>query len=261
MRGSSPNLGLRSGDIFEVHGPAALDAGSDVPAYFVRETSAQIMKVAEIGGQNRDVISLNQCEMPSPLSIYKWKMRCEIGGTMNGFVDSKVQQLRRHLTSLRFADRIGAHTHLCAPYFSGPVDAISIINHADSPAFYQSQYLYLENGNLLPSMRLFDLGLMGVISEDRIARNENGSAASYAVGINDCVTPEQVSAVDQFAARHDLNMYPNSYSHARLFSTNNCDGLDRIEAYFPDAQKNNREFPRLKDAHNAVLDFRSRLGK
>lgn len=253
---------LRKGDIFEAHGPAALSADSAIPAYIVLGLNRLAMQVAEIGGQNRDEIEVSVCGGPSALGIHKWQMRCEAGGTTDGYLKSKLPQLRRHLTNFRYADRIGAHTNLCASNFSGPVDAVGIFNHVDSPLFYQSQYLFLENGGVLPSMRLFDLGLMGVIPETRITRNENGSAATYDVGIDDCVTPAQRLAADDFATRYDLLMHTDMYVRARLFSTNKYEGLDRIEGFFKDdSGVAPRVFSQLKEAHSAVLDFRSGLGK
>ncbi len=253
----SAELTLHKGDIFETC-PRALSLDNSIPAYLVLEMSNRAMRVAEIGGQNRD-----ELEVPSSvLGVRKWQMRCEAGGTIDGYLKSKLPQLRRHLTNFRYAHKIGAHTELCTPYYSDPVDAVSIINHTDSPAFYQSQYLLLENGTVLPSMRLFDLGLMGIIPESGIRRNDDGGASTYNCGIDDLVTPRQLDAVGQFATRHDLLMHTDLYARARLFSTNQYDGLDRIEGYFKDdTVKNTRVYSDLIEAYEAVSDFRDRLRK
>ncbi len=256
MKTSSPESQLKPGDIFDTQTDRG-EASDNVPSYLVLGFRDLAMRVAEIGGNNRDDLVVDSGDKPSALDIRKWRMRCEAAGTTDSYLKSKLSQLRRHLGNFRYANTIGSYTQLCVPTYSGGVDAVSYFNDIDSPLFCQSQYLFFDDGSVLPSMRLFDLGAMGVFSQERITRGENGRATTFDAGIDDKVNTTQLSAVSEFASVHNIIMFTDAYRNARLFSTNQREGIDRIEGFFrDDTGTHPRRFSRLQDAHNAVLEFR-----
>ncbi len=252
---------LAAGDTFDLIPHTQGDASVDAPSYFVRGFNDGAMSVAEIGGENRDGLGVLSRDIPTPDQIKKWKTRVEVAGRVPDYVNGVIAQLRRQYANIRFLDALGSYTQLCIPSAQVNEDGVSYFNATGTDFFNQAQFVLLRDGKVSPSMRLFDLGAMGVIPQECITRDESGRATSMNFHSDSLVTSNQIASVARFAQDHNLLMYPESYKNCRVFSTNLYEGIDRIEAFLRDDDGKARIFDTAQAAHAAIMDFKNSLRK
>lgn len=246
MRTFAPDELLQPGDLFSLTAPQ--DSGPSV--FLARDFAQGCLRVAELGGENRNARLIAPRDLPLPGEFLKWPLKIAVDGLRDDYSRDVLAVLRGNLTDLRFAVAQGMNIFFGGVHAS---DQPPFSAYADLPdAFLFRRVVYGFGGQLIrPFLDSVDVNQLGVIPPEYIHRDQDGRVQSWDAKVNDLrVTEGHIPAIKQQAEQAGVQVYPEYFQGANIFPISQRDrALSTMRGYL---QEDALQFESLEEAHDAV---------
>ncbi|MFA7686126.1 MAG: hypothetical protein WCX95_05010 [Candidatus Gracilibacteria bacterium] len=256
MKTYAPSELLSPGDIFDETTEAGEESPENQVSYLVMDVQAACMRVAELGGENRNDRIVLAKDMPEPGSFNKWRFSKKLAGLRGDYVDRVLSILRESLPDLRTLEGMeGAYTTLedIDADEVGQRNFSSYVKLGKNGLFGQVAYGFGRGRSVCPTLRDFDVKRFGIIPERYKVR---GDEEAYTADVWDLALDQRgANAIKAIADGNGILMAPDSYIGYPVFPNSWHDrAVTGIEGYLPGEEPGRaKHFPDVKSAHSAVL--------
>ena len=251
---------LSSGDIFDETPDSGAEQGADQVSYLVMGFQGSCMKVAELGGQNRDNRVVLAKDIPAPGTFKKWRFNKRLEGLREDYAHNALAVIRESLSDLRVVE---SFEDVHVTFNDSNVDErgqgnfTAYVRLGDEGLFRQVAYDFGRGKSVCPVLRHFDIDRLGVIPDRYRVK---GDPRAYTADIWSLALDQRgADAIKALAEGHGILMFPDSYIGYPVIPQSYRDrAVSEIQGYIPGEGDRAKHFMDIKTAHQAVQELHGR---